>query len=118
MAKKKSRKRLADLTEMEQLALLDDPEGYSSLSDEELDQFVYFAIGVYGMTSRMEMVPKLIELYGLFLERVDPHQRLQNYSANRDFVVNGEARINGLLPYLLSDDDIGIVSSAALDFAV
>jgi hypothetical protein len=118
MAKGRSGKRFVYLTEMEKLALLDDPDGYSSLSEEELDQFVFFAIGVYGMTCRAEMVPKIINLYPLFLERVAPDQRLRNYSAVRDLVVKEGMSVNGLFPYLVCDDNNGIVSSAALDFAV
>jgi hypothetical protein len=118
MAKKKVSKRVVDLTEMELLALLDDPDGYSSLSGEEFDRFVFFVIGVYGMTCREEMVPKIINLYSLFLERVAPDQRLLNYLTTRNLVVNEGMSVNGLFLYLVCDDNIGIVSSAALDYAV
>jgi hypothetical protein len=118
VAKKNRRKPLAEYNEEELLALLDQPEECQALSDQELDQFVNFAIGVYGMTSRMEFVPKLIALYELFLQRIPSAQRLQNYSAIRNQVMTGDMNVNGLLPYLCADDDIGIVSTAALDYAV
>lgn len=118
MAKKNRRRPLAEYNESELFALLDKPEEYRALPDSELDQFVNFAIGVYGMTSRTEFVPKLIALYGLFLQRIPAPQRLQNYSATREQVMTGDMGVNGLLPYLCADDDVGIVSTAALDYAV
>jgi hypothetical protein len=118
MEKKHHRKALAEYDEWELLALLDQPEECQALPDHELDQFVNFAIGVYGMTARTEFIPKLIALYGLFLQRIPQQQRLQNYSATREQVITGDMSVNGLLPYLCADDDVGIVSTAALDYAV
>ncbi len=118
MAKKSRRRPPAERNGDELLALLDKPEEYQALSDEELDRFVYFAVGVYGMTSRPEFIPKVMALYEHYLQRVPAKHRMQNYFATQEQVVNREMSVNGLLPYLFTDDDVGVVSTAALDYAV
>jgi hypothetical protein len=118
MPKKTRPRPLSEYSESEMLSLLDKPEEYRTLSDLDLDQFVNFAIAVYGMTSRLEFIPKINLLYAHFLQRIPAAHRLQNYAANRDLVVSGEMSLNGLLPYLFADEDIGIVSTAALDYTV
>jgi hypothetical protein len=65
MAKKNRRKPLAEYDESELRALLDKQGEYEALPDSELDQFVNLAIGVYGMTRCMELVPQLFALYTL-----------------------------------------------------
>jgi hypothetical protein len=117
LVKKNRRKSFTERSGDELLAMLDHREEYEAFTDSDLDQFVYFAVGVYGMTSRMALIPKLITLYESFLQRVPPAQRRQNYYANREQVLAGDMSVNALLPYLCSDTDIGIVSTAALDFA-
>jgi hypothetical protein len=99
------------------LRLLDRPGEYAGLSDADLDEFVYFAISVYGMTGRTELIPKLMALYEVFQRWLSPEQRRQNYAAVVSRVVSSEASLNALLPYLFMDEDIGVVSTAALDYA-
>jgi len=110
--------KLGDLSGEELIAFLDKPKEYQKLSDTELDQLVFFCIGIYGKTNAMEMIPKLMRLYSHYLTRINVSQREQNYNAIQRQVIDRELSPNGLLPYIFQDDDIGIVSTATLDFVM
>lgn len=99
-------------------ALLDQPELWDSLSDRDLDLFVHFAISLYGTTGRLELIPKLMPLYEQYVERIEPSARLNQYEAMRDQVMAGELPCHGLLPYLIMDDELSVVSTATLDYSL
>lgn len=109
---------LGDLSGEELIAFLDKPKEYQKLSHSELDELVYFCIGIYGKTCSKEMIPKLMLLYRHYLKKVDVNQRERNYKAIQSQVIERTISPNGLLPYIFQDDDIGIVSTATLDFVM
>ena len=111
-------KALAELGPSERLALLDRPNAYARFTDDDLDKFTFWAIGVYGMTGHVDLIPKLQGVYGLFQQRIPREQRLQNYLATQYLVEGHQASLNALLPYLFQDSDPGIVSTVAIDYAV
>ena len=98
--------------------LLDKPQEYELLTDKDLDMFVFFAVGLYGMTARIDLISKIIPLYELYVKRIPPSQRIENYKASSAEIINGKMHPIGLAPYLCLDNDIGIVSTAALDYSV
>jgi hypothetical protein len=99
--------------------LLENPTAYNGLLDDELDQFAHFAIGLYGSTGEPSLVPKVMELYQYYQERISVEQRLQNYQVIRDQIMSGDiVQVFGLLPFVLCDYDAAVVSSASLDYAV
>lgn len=118
MATKNHLKPIAEYSENEVLALLDNPAEYRALPDPELDEFVLAAIGLYAITCRESLIPKLADLYKLYIQRIPQSRRFENYSAIRDDVIVGKLSLNGLLPYLFNDNSYGLVSTVALDYAV
>ena len=98
--------------------LLEKPQEYELLTDKDLDMFVFFAVGLYGMTARIDLISKIIPLYELYVKRIPPSQRIENYKASSAEIINGKMHPIGLAPYLCLDNDIGIVSTAALDYSV
>jgi hypothetical protein len=70
------------------------------------------------MTARIDLISKIIPLYELYVKRIPPSQRIENYKASSAEIINGKMHPIGLAPYLCLDNDIGIVSTASLDYSV
>ena len=110
--------KLKELNEGQLIQLLDYPEDYETLSDGDLDLFVHSIIFFYGLVKNAELRSKISPLYELFCQRIPETQRLKNYCAMRENVIKNKIDLMALMPYLCEDDDLGMVSTAALDYAV
>lgn len=97
--------------------LLQQPEKWSGLSTEWLEVVTWWSCFRYGVTNDVNQVQRLRELYGVYRNRVDPRQRKLLVQRVTESIERGGASLNALMPFIYGDDDIGVVSTAALDIA-
>lgn len=106
------------MTEKQVKEILDSPNKALGLNDEQLDAATLAAIEFYGATGHPELVEKLMLLYRHYVTRIHPAQRLRNYQAVVDRVLERKSCVAALMPFLCCDTARIIASTAALDYAV
>ena len=106
------------MTEKQVNEILDSPKMALKLNDEQLDAATLAAIELYGTTGSPDLVEKLMLLYRHYVTRIHPAQRLRNYQATVDRVIDGHNCVAALMPFVCCDPARIIASTAALDYVV
>lgn len=113
------RKRRETNLEPEQLAaLLQKPELWDTLDADTLAALVQIVCAVYGSAPDPGKLAGVAALYRTFQERASPDVRKATEPSIVGVILHGHSTAAALLPFLAFDDDVGVISSAALDFAV
>jgi len=104
-----------DIRELDEV--INNPDGWRSLTGGELHEVTHAAIIRYGFVSDKSMIPGLQRLYGYFQSRAPLSERMELLGKIKPFVEAGEVSVNGLLPFLMADVSPAMIASAAIDFA-
>ena len=107
-------------TDYERMSSLGDDSGaWDSLDDDELKQVVIIKCIEYGVSQDGSRIPGLFELYRYVRERLDVSDRLELLS---QFALLTEQQKGnghmGLMMFLAGDDNVAVLSSAALSLSV
>jgi hypothetical protein len=91
---------------------------WAHLDDAQLERLFFFACVHYGRTCAPQDIVQLMQLYPLVAERLGVTVRTQVLLAVNDVVEQGTITVNAFLPFIQMDPELGVISSAALDFAM
>jgi hypothetical protein len=94
-----------------------DHASWARFSDEFLDWFVHHYIWVYGSSPREDLIPDLIPLYRMFVERIPVGTRYRNLQSMCGFLSRREVSANAMLPYICEDPDGSVVATATISGA-
>ena len=89
-----------------------------SLRAEELVEFVTGVQIVYGIKNDPELVPRLTSLYQTFMELIEAERRRAVGQRVARAMKDKMTSMNALIPFLLVDEDRGVVSTATIDLAM
>ena len=99
------------------IELLGQPDRWGELNETALANLVSFQSLTVGVTADPVRLREMAPLYAVFAERCDEGFRGQVEQVIVQSVCQG-AGVNALLPFILLDPDLGVISTAALDYAV
>lgn len=97
--------------------LLEQPDRWSKVDELTLGSLVCFQSLTVGVTADLARLPNMAPLYTVFAERCDEEFREQVEKMVVQSVCQG-AGVNALMPFILLDPDLSVISTAALDYAV
>ena len=92
------------------------PEIWDSLDDRSLCELTFRAVHAYGYSSNPELQPILQKLYVYFRQRIEIGERKKVYENITQYLDDKTISFNALLPFLIEDDNKGIVSTATIDY--
>ncbi|HEY7429056.1 MAG TPA: hypothetical protein VH682_32800 [Gemmataceae bacterium] len=113
MAKRKNQPLRAEQV----IELLGRPECWSELDGMGLSSLVSFQSLALGVNADPALLRDMAPLYAAFAERCDEEIRGELEKIVVQSVCQG-AGVNALLPFIILDPDLGVISTAALDYAV
>ena len=85
-------------------------------SDDALEEFVVSTLTVFGLSEDHALLEPLQGLYRQVTNRLDLDIRHSMYRNMTDKIEKNECNASALLPFVLVDDNAGLVSTAALDY--
>ena len=88
------------------------PETWEDLDDSSLCELTFRAIHAYGSSNKQQLQPQLQKLYVYFLGRIETGERKKVYESVIKYADDKTVSFNALLPFLIEDDNKGIVSTA------
>jgi hypothetical protein len=94
------------------------PDRWAHLDDDQLAQLTLFGCLHYGRISDEQDVGPLRQLYQLAAERLTIPMRHELLVSVNDAVERGTVNCNAFVPFIHVDPAIGVISSAALNFAM
>ena len=97
---------------------LHDPDAWERLTPQQLGIVAFVRLTGYGRTRQSAEVPQIQRLYALLIDRLDTSDRLRLEQAICNFIEQGKTTTLALLPFVLSDTDRGVVSTATIDVAM
>lgn len=93
------------------------PRSWQDTDSSDLTVLAFYRIFRYALTNDTDDIPNLGALLSLLNLRVAPAER-KHLLVNVSTVLNSNDReVNGLLPFIQADRDLGVISSAALSYA-
>ncbi len=95
-----------------------DPGGWMTLDKEVLLLLAFMLLTRYGTTRDDSMQPTLRFLYQVLVARLTPQDRLRLEQSVSEFAEQGRTGELALLPFLLADPDLSVVTTAAIDYAM
>jgi hypothetical protein len=98
-------------------ALVLTPAQWRSLDTNRLEEVAYRGLILYGQNDGVPMLG-LAGLYAVVIERLNPERRQGLRVRVVDAIEAGRTSVNALNVFMAEDPETGVVSSAALDFAV
>jgi hypothetical protein len=101
-----------------QRSLWEQPDRWAQLDNDQLQRLTMFACVHYGRTCDPRDLAHLMALYPLVAERLPLEIRQDLLVGVNELVEQGSTTVNAFLPFIHMDPELGVISSAALDFAV
>lgn len=94
------------------------PAQWELISDHRLKEVALYGCLYYGCTSDMAEIPRLTKLFAVVNRRLALEHRRQILVDVTTGVEHQLASVNAFLPFMMSDPDLAVVSSAALNMAM
>jgi hypothetical protein len=94
------------------------PESWTGLSAAHLQRLLATQVAWYGATNDASRVPLLRRLYEHAVSRISVADRLELLQATTELVERRQLSVNSLLPFIITDPEHVVVSTAALNLAV
>ena len=105
--------------DMQRLTRLgDDPATWSSLDPVAFAQLVFVECVRYGIPGQSRGIDHMRQLYGLAVKTLERDERLALVQILSQEIERHHTTCNALLPVLFGDDNISVISTAALSTAV
>lgn len=98
-------------------SLLDEPH-WRGLDEQGLVSLLFSGISLYGQTNWEPLVQVIMPVYLHAVDYIPAATRRELQAAIRQKIEANETSLNALLPFLLLETDMGVVSTAAIDFAM
>lgn len=100
------------------IQILQDQERHSSVHDEDLEEFMYVGLNIYGILNQEDLIPHLIHFYGELVSRLEPNARMNLFSRITDKVVDKTLSVNALLPFIGFEPEPSIASTSVIDYCM
>lgn len=97
---------------------LQDHDAWAALDPDAQLTLLANGLALYGATCEEDLIASLVPLYSTVRDLTPAADRARVLSAIRSAIDDVGLSCNALLPFILLDDDVGIVSTAALDLAM
>jgi hypothetical protein len=100
------------------LSLLRQPESWPTLDPDSLSDLVQFLCLGHGQSPNGETLVTIGPLYAVFRQRTTADFRVAVEQSVVGAVLEGVSSADALVPFIVFDDNIGVISGASLDLAV
>jgi hypothetical protein len=100
------------------LSLLRQPDSWPALDPDTLATLVQFLCAGHGQSPSGETLAAIAPLYRVFRERTTTDFRAAAEQSVVEAVLQGVTSADALVPFIVLDDDVTVISSASLDLAV
>lgn len=94
------------------------PDSWESLDEHALELVAFLRLTDYGVAQRVADQPTLQRLYSVLVNRLSADRRLQLEQLVCQYAMEGRTGVLALMPFLLGETDLSVVSTAALDYAM
>jgi len=111
-------KHISQMSADEAIGVLVNTDLHLQIASGDLEEFVYFGLSVYGTTNQEALIQPLIHLYGIFVEKTGAEIRKRPYQAVAEQAKEGDITVNALLPFIGSEPDHSLVSTAVIDYCM
>lgn len=98
--------------------LAERPEDWSAADGRSLRLLTYLECAQYGITGDAGRIPRLNRLYGLVVERSTREERQDLLERVTEMVEETRMSGNALMPFIFSEPDLRIISTASLNLAM
>ena len=95
-----------------------DESHWRQLEEQPLANLLYEGISLYGQTNWELFAQIITPVYLYAMEHIPTETRRELQRAIRQKIEANETSVNALLPFLFLEEDMTVVSTAALDFAM
>src|SRR6516165_2876340 len=91
-----------------------DCAGWQKLSPKDLWDLLNISMILYGIRRDSGVIPYLAELYRKVLVTSTPEERRESFQIIESYILKNETTVVALLPLVVCEPEVDIVSSAAL----
>jgi hypothetical protein len=100
------------------LEAADRPDAWESLDEGALQMVAFLRLTRYGSTQNVGDQPALQRLYSVLRKRISADGRLRLEQSVCQYALEGKTGVLALVPFLLGETDLSVISTAALDYAM
>jgi len=100
------------------LEAADQPDSWETLDEGALGLVAFLKFTRYGNSPAIADQPVIRRLYSVLLKRMSEERRLHLEQSICQYAIEGETGVLAILPFLLGETALSVLSTASLDYAM